>query len=110
LDIQFFGGTEEDGKVFVVETKIDAGYFIDTHKHNHAHLSVLVSGVADVTIDKVTTRISGYKIITVPKNSDHTVAAVTDVIWLCLWSEDQVSHKETEEALKLVKTFNDLGD
>lgn len=108
MDIQFFGGDEESGKVFVVETKIDAGLLLNSHKHRHAHTSVLVSGTADVTIDSVTTRMTGYKLITIPKDTTHTVEAVTDVIWLCLWADDEVSHKEAKEALDMVKAFNEL--
>ena len=82
MDIQFFGGDEDSGKVFVVETKVDAGYMIESHKHYHAHTSVLVSGTADVTVDGVTKRMSGYKLVFIPKDTVHTIVAVTDVIWL----------------------------
>jgi len=109
MDLQFFGGDEDSGKVFVVETKVDAGYLIESHKHRHAHTSVLVSGTADVTVDGVTTRMTGYKLVTIPKDTTHSIAAVTDVIWLCLWADDQVSNQEAKEALELVKNFNELG-
>jgi len=108
MDIQFFGGDEESGSVFVVETKINAGLFINSHKHRHAHTSVLVSGIADVTIDSITTRMTGYNLITIPKDTTHMVEAVTDVIWLCLWAGDEVSHKEAQEALETVKAYNEL--
>jgi len=109
MDIQFFGGDEDSGKVFVVETKVDAGYMIESHKHYHAHTSVLVSGTADVTVDGVTKRMSGYKLVFIPKDTVHTIVAVTDVIWLCLWADDQVCNEEAKEALELVKSFNTLG-
>jgi quercetin dioxygenase-like cupin family protein len=109
MDLQFFGGDEDSGRVFVVETKIDAGYLIESHKHRHAHTSILVSGTADVTIDGVTTRMTGYKLVTIPKDTTHSIAAVTDVIWLCLWADDEVSNEEAKEALELVKNFNELG-
>ena len=108
MDLQFFGGDEESGKVFVVETKIDAGFIIGSHKHRHAHTSILVSGTADVTIDGVTSRMTGYKLVTIPKDTEHNVLAITDVIWLCLWADDQVSNEEAKEALELVKNFNEL--
>jgi len=108
MDIQFFGGDEDSGKVFVVETKVDGGYMIESHKHHHAHTSVLVSGTADVTINGVTERMTGYKIVTIPKDTTHTIVAVTDVIWLCLWADDQVCNEEAKQALELVKSFNEL--
>lgn len=108
MDIKFYGGDEESGRIFVVETKVDAGYFIGSHKHRHPHTSVLVSGIADVTINDVTTRMTGYKLVTIPKDSVHTVAAITDVIWLCLWVDDEVSQQEAKEAVELVKSFNEV--
>jgi len=108
MDLQFFGGDEESGSVFIVETKIDAGMFINSHEHKHAHSSVLVSGTADVTIDGITTRMTGYKLVTIPKDTTHRVEAITNVIWLCLWAEDEVSKKEAKEALELVKAYNEL--
>jgi quercetin dioxygenase-like cupin family protein len=108
MNIQFFGGDEDNGKVFVVEIKVDAGYMIESHKHKHAHTSVLVSGTAEVTINGVTEHIAGYKIVTIPKDTTHTIVAVTDVIWLCLWADDQICNKEAKEALELVKAFNEL--
>ena len=108
MDIQFFGGDKESGSVFIVETKINAGMFVNSHKHKHAHSSILVSGTADVTIDNVTTRMTGYKLVTIPKDTTHMVEAVTDVIWLCLWAEDEVSQEEAKEALEMVKAYNKL--
>ena len=108
MDLQFFGGDEESGSVFIVETKIDAGMFTNSHKHRHAHSSVLVSGTADVTIDGVTTRMTGYKLVTIPKDTTHMVEAITDVIWLCLWSSNEVSNEEAKEALETVKAYTEL--
>jgi quercetin dioxygenase-like cupin family protein len=108
MKLQFYGGDKETGSVFIVESKIDAGYCIESHKHRHAHSSVLVSGTADVTIDNVTTRMSGYHLVTIPKDTIHTVAAVTDVVWLCLWADDEVCKEEAKEALELVRQFNEL--
>lgn len=108
MDLQFFGGDEDSGKVFVVETKVDAGYMIESHKHRHAHTSILVSGTADITIDGKTERLTGYRLLTIPKDTTHTVIAVTDVIWLCLWADDEVCKEEAKEALELVKAFKEL--
>lgn len=103
MEINFHGGDEEHGSVFVVETKAEAGYKLDSHVHEHAHTSVLVSGVADVTIDGVTKRLNGHQIVTVPKNTMHSVTAITDIVWLCLWADDLANKEQAEESLKLVK-------
>jgi len=103
MNIQFHGGDEESGNVFAVETVAEAGYVLESHKHEHSHMSVLVSGTADVTIDGVTNRITGYKLVTVPANTVHKVQAVTDIVWLCLWSGDLAPREQAEESLRLVK-------
>ena len=102
MDIKFFGGDEAHGDVFVVETRADAGYTLGNHAHSHAHTSVLVHGIADVTIGDETHRYHGYNIIVVPAGIKHEVTAVTDIIWLCLWASDKAPREEAEESLKLL--------
>lgn len=103
LGIQFFGGDDESGGVFVVETKAAAGQLLESHVHEHAHTSVLVSGTARVTIDGVSEVMTGYKIVTVPKNTVHSVEAITPVIWLCLWAGDLAPRELAENSLRLVE-------
>lgn len=102
LGIQFFGGDEEAGNVFVVETKAEAGQLLESHVHEHAHTSVLVSGTAKVTIDGVEELMTGYRIVTIPKNTMHSVGAVTPIVWLCLWAGDLAPRELAEDSLKLV--------
>lgn len=102
LGLQFFGGDPESGNVFIVETKAPAGMLLESHVHAHAHTSVLVSGTAEVEVDGVVTQETGYKLITIPANTQHRVQAVTDVIWLCLWSADTAPIEQAKESLKLV--------
>ena len=103
MNIHFHGGDEESGKVFVVETVAEAGYMLESHQHDHAHSSVLVSGTADVTIDGKTERLTGYKLVIIPANTKHRVVAITDIIWLCLWADDVAPKKLAIESLRLVK-------
>lgn len=102
LGIQFHGGDDQSGNVFAVETKASAGYLLESHIHEHSHMSVLVSGVADVTIDGQTQRLEGYSLVTIPKNTQHKIQAVTDIIWLCLWAGDIAPREQAQESLKLV--------
>lgn len=103
LGIQFFGGDDEAGNVFVVETKAPAGHMLESHVHAHAHTSVLVSGTAKVTIDGVEEVMTGYRMVTVPKNTKHSVEAVTNIVWLCLWAGDLAPRELAEESLRLVE-------
>lgn len=104
VGITFHGGDEDAGNVFVVETKAKAGMVLESHVHEHGHLSVLVSGTADVTIDSKTERLTGYCMVSVPAGLKHKVQAVTDVIWLCLSSADDLLQKQrAHESLKLLE-------
>lgn len=99
--IRYIGGDEQAGEVFIVETHAPVGYELGSHLHKHAHTSVLVSGKADVTIAGVTRRYEGYNLVTVPANTTHTVKAITDIMWLCLWAGDLAPREEVEDSLKL---------
>ena len=102
LGIQFFGGDDDSGNVFVVETVAKAGQLLESHIHEHAHTSVLVSGTARVTIAGVEELMTGYRIVTIPKNTMHKVEAVTPIVWLCLWAGDLAPRELAEDSLKLV--------
>lgn len=104
VGITFHGGDEDSGNVFVVETKANAGMVLESHVHDHGHLSVLVSGTADVTIDGKTERLTGYCMVSVPAGLNHKVEAITDVVWLCLSSADDLLQKHrAHESLKLLE-------
>lgn len=101
LGIRYVGGDEEAGRVFIVETRAEAGWELGSHLHRHAHTSVLVSGAADVTVAGITRRYEGYNLITVPANTTHQVRAITDIVWLCLWAAELAPRDEVEQSLKL---------
>lgn len=103
MEIKFHGGDNESGDVFIVETIAEAGYKLDSHKHSHSHMSVLVSGIAYVTVDGIRELHTGYKIITIPSNTIHSVEALTDIVWLCIWADGIAPKELAKESLKLVK-------
>jgi quercetin dioxygenase-like cupin family protein len=102
LEIKFHGGDADSGDVFAVETVAAAGHLLESHQHTHSHLSVLVSGTADVTIAGKTERLTGRCFVNVPANTMHTVQAVTDIVWLCLWADAVAPKEQARESLKLV--------
>ncbi len=102
MEIKFHGGDEAAGNVFAVETIAEAGYMLESHVHSHAHMSVLVSGEAEVTIDGKAERLTGYTMVNIPANTKHAVKAITDIVWLCLWAGDLAPRELAEESLKLV--------
>ena len=99
--IQFHGGDAESGNVFAVETFAPAGMMLESHVHAHSHMSVLALGEADVTIAGVTSRHVGPCVLIVPSNTAHSVRAVTDVAWYCLWAGDIAPREQAAESLRL---------
>lgn len=108
MELRLIDGTEENGNVFVVETIAEAGSKLTSHEHKHSHLSILVSGVAEVTVDGKTKVYDGYNIVTVPENTVHEVIALTDIVWLCLWDKDLAPREEAEQALRLINGAEEI--
>lgn len=101
VGIEFHGGDEDSGNVFAVETTAAAGNLLQSHQHEHSHLSVLAAGTADVTIAGVKQRVTGPCVLTVPKDTHHEVEAVTDIVWYCLWADHLAPKEQAEQSLAL---------
>jgi quercetin dioxygenase-like cupin family protein len=106
FDMLFHGGDTDSGDAFVVETRAAAGWQLEQHTHDKAHLSYLVSGSAMLTVDGISTVLHGPKMITVAANKVHDVAALTDIVWLCIWAADPDIMQEATDSLRLVKVAN----
>lgn len=101
IGIKFHGGDEQSGHVFAVETTAQGGQVLESHTHEHSHMSLLASGVADVTIAGIKTRHVAPSLLTVPMGTAHTVEAITDVSWFCLWADNLAPKAQAEESLRL---------
>ena len=100
--IQFHGGDDASGNVFMVETKAAAGTVLGQHAHDHAHLSYLVSGSATVVVDGRPVPVTGPCPFVVAAGKVHSVTAVTDIVWLCLWDAELGMQEEAKASLELV--------
>lgn len=76
------------GGVYVKRTNIPAGMLLTQHAHDHDHLSWLSSGSVVLTVDGEPTRLDGPCMVTVAAGKQHEVEALTDAVWLCIWSQD----------------------
>ncbi len=74
--------------VYVKETFIPAGITLTKHTHSYTHLSVKVSGKAEIEKDGVMFLHDGYLVFTVEAGLPHKVTAVTDTVWLCVHATD----------------------
>lgn len=100
--IKFYGGDIESGDVFMVETSAIAGTVLGQHSHDHAHLSYLVSGSAVMSVDGQSVALDGPCPFIVAAGKIHSVTAVTDIVWLCLWDAKLGMQDEAQASLKLV--------
>jgi quercetin dioxygenase-like cupin family protein len=74
------------GKEYVKETFIPVGTELAQHAHEHPHLSYLVKGRVMLTIDGASQQVDAPRCILLEKGKVHGVRAMTDAIWLCIWS------------------------
>lgn len=79
------------GEVFIQEHSIPAGRVLGQHAHGHDHLSYVVSGKVEVTIEDETTVYEAPCCLLVPAHKKHMVRSLTDAVWLCIWSTDYMT-------------------
>lgn len=100
MEMKFHGG--DNGEPFIIEYQVEDGFLLESHKHEHPHLSVLVSGTAAVTIDGITELKTGYCTVSVPGNTYHQVVAITPIVWLCIWPGDHAESQKTKGAPQIL--------
>lgn len=87
------------GKVYIKETRINAGQILVQHKHAYDHLSYLVSGRASLEVDGGKRLIQGPAAMTIEAGKHHGVTALTDCVWLCIHSTDCTDEDHVDEVL-----------
>ena len=102
-EINFYGGDEKSGDVFMVETHAPAGHLLTQHSHEKPHLSYLAQGTAKVNVDGVSSVHVGPAVLTIAAHKVHSVYAVTDITWLCLWATDEKIERQAHESLELLE-------
>lgn len=88
------------GGVYVKETRIPVGTQLRQHAHKHDHLSWLSSGKVVVSINgEELPAIEGPCMLKIAAHQVHAVRALTDAIWLCIWSTDATDPDKVDEAI-----------
>lgn len=95
VDVAHFFG----GGAYIKETRIPKGAALAQHGHDHDHLSYLVSGCVMVTVDGVASFKEGPAAMTIEAGKIHTVQALTDAVWLCVWATDCQDAAEVDGAI-----------
>jgi len=87
------------GGVYAKETRIPAGYLAVQHKHRHDHLSVLASGAVEVIVDGESTEYTAPACLTIAAGKEHSVLALTDVVWYCIHATDCTDIEAVDDVL-----------
>ena len=67
---------------------LKAGQCVIKHKHDYAHLSVLLSGIVTVETDESTHQLEAPTSIVIKAGLHHKLTALTDSLWMCIHVED----------------------
>jgi quercetin dioxygenase-like cupin family protein len=87
------------GGVYAKETRIPAGYILVQHKHEFDHLSVVGSGIVQVTVDGKTSTVVAPACLLIKAHTEHRVQAVTDSVWYCIHATDCTDPAKVDELL-----------
>lgn len=85
--------------VYMKETHIGAGQILVQHKHEHDHLSYLVSGSVEVQVEGIRTALVGPACLLIEAGKHHGVKSLTDTVWLCIHATDCTDPEEVDEVL-----------
>jgi quercetin dioxygenase-like cupin family protein len=83
------------GGVYAKETLIPAGVRLAQHVHPHDHLSILAAGLAIVEAGGSCQEYAAPACITIAAGVEHSIAALTDVIWYCVHATDDTRRVHT---------------
>lgn len=72
--------------IYAKETFIDEGLLLKKHTHPFDHLSILAHGQVKVTVEGVETIKCAPCCILIEANKEHSVEALTEVVWYCIHS------------------------
>ena len=60
---------------------------LDQHVHEFPHLAIVGSGTARLTAGGIITTLSAGACVEIKAGMHHSVMAITDVIWFCIWPD-----------------------
>lgn len=70
------------------QTFIPAGVMLDQHVHEFPHLAIIGRGSARLTADGATSTLTAGDCVEIKAGVRHSVMAVTDVTWFCIWPDN----------------------
>lgn len=82
------------GGAYIKESVLPAGQSLPQHAHEHDHLSYLVAGQVAVQIGDEVTTVAAPRAMLIRRGMQHQITAITDALWLCVWSEDRLARED----------------
>lgn len=89
-----------DDGVYMKEMRVPAGKEIFPHKHSFTHKSLLAAGSAIVRkqgAEELT--VTGPYVVTIERGLQHSIVAVTDIVWFCIHSTDEQDQEKIDHTL-----------
>ena len=88
------------GKGYYIKSVcMKAGDVLVQHKHKTDHVSTLVSGTVQVSVDGWVEQYKGPVGILIKAGKHHGVKALTDAVWLCTHADDGTDPGVIDEVL-----------
>ncbi len=84
------------GGVYAKHHVLPAGHSVEQHSHEHAHMSILAQGSVRLTVDGVHRVVDAPACLDVPAHAQHTILALADCHWFCIWREDIATINEAD--------------
>lgn len=90
--------------LYAKETKIPAGHVLVQHKHKFSHLSIVAQGTVEVSVDddnggRLVRRMTAPVCLEIKEGKNHSVVAITDVVWYCIHSTSEKDESKIDEVL-----------
>lgn len=86
--------------LYTKQMTLKKGYWAVSHAHNYDHLSILATGVAEVTTDEHETVVYiAPACIQIKKGVNHGILALEDATWFCIHATNETDPDKVDEVL-----------
>jgi quercetin dioxygenase-like cupin family protein len=94
-----FVGQDDAKGVYAKEIHIPKGAILVSHQHTYDHLSILASGLIELTVAGETRTMCGPRAVTIRKGEAHTVLAHTEAVWFCIHPTDETDPAHVDDVI-----------
>jgi quercetin dioxygenase-like cupin family protein len=88
--------------VYSREVHIKEGWFLESHKHNFDHMSILAQGRVIVEVDNVSVEYKAPCVLNILAEKTHKVIALEDSVWFCIHAIEGTNVTTPEEVEEII--------